>query len=327
MRVLVLGATGLLGGRISEYLARNGHEIICGIKDPQKETFLKSLPIKISNFDLEKLAEIRDFPKGVDVIVYAAGMNSAESSIYPARAMKIRGGSTRDLIDLAVKNKVRKLIYISSAHIYKSPLLGAIDESSPLQNDDPYALSHRAGEQVVFDCTKLGVIEGLVLRVSNSFGYPIDKRVNCWDLLVNNLCKQVVEGGVMSLKGDGSQLRNFIPIDDVCRAVSYFLGDISNFSNGEKIGVLNVGSKRAYTILEMATIVQSRFNALMKIKPKINLNKSTVFKNNAETTNFLDYKTNLLNKSGFIIEENFHKEIDSLILFCYKNFKNQLLLK
>ena len=321
MRVLVLGATGLLGGRISEYLARNGHKIICGIKDPQKKTFLNSLPIKILYFDLEKLVEIRDFPKGVDVIVYAAGMNSAESLIYPARAMKTRGSSTRDLIDLAVKNKVRKLIYISSAHIYKSPLLGTIDEFSPLQNDDPYALSHRAGEQAVFDFTKLGVIEGLVLRVSNSFGYPIDKRVNCWDLLVNNLCKQVVEGGVISLKGDGSQLRNFIPIDDVCRVVGYFLGNISNFANGEKIGVLNVGSKRTCTILEMATIVQSRFNTLMKIKPEIYLNKCTVLESNAGATNYLDYKTSLLNDSGFVVEENFHNEIDSLILFCYKNFK------
>jgi UDP-glucose 4-epimerase len=320
MRVLVLGATGLLGGRIAEYLTCNGHEVVCGIKDPQKEAFLKSLPVEISYIDLEKLLEISGFPGGINAIVYAAGMNSSESAIYPERAMNIRGSSTRDLIGLAVKNKVRKFIYISSAHIYKNPLLGAINESSPLQNEDVYALSHRAGEKVVIDNANLGLIEGLVLRVSNSFGYPVDKHVNCWDLLVNNICKQVVESGEIFLKSDGSQFRNFVPIHDVCRVIDYFLSCMPNFGDGRINPVVNVGSKRALTLLDMATIVQSRFNFLNNIVPKINLRNHTVLSDFPETTNFLDYKTDLLRDSGFVIEENFHKEIDSLIQFCYKNF-------
>ena len=63
----------------------------------------------------------------------------------------------------------------------------------------------------------------VVFRLSNCIGAPKDINSNCWMLLVNDLCKQIIEHKKMKLNTNGKQLRNFITITDVCRVVNLFI--------------------------------------------------------------------------------------------------------
>ena len=88
-------------------------------------------------------------------------------------------------------------------------------------------------------------------------------------LLVNDLCKQIIEHQKMKLNTDGKQLRNFITITDVCRVVNLII-DL-NFKSNENT-IFNVGNK-TISILEMAGIIQKRCKLILGFSPKLEINK------------------------------------------------------
>ena len=271
--------------------------------------------------DLESVAGLSDDLDGIDLIIYVAGLNSVDSQVSPSKAMIIRGIGTKQLIDAAVRSRVKKFIYISSAHVYNNPLIGCFDEKSPLLNETIYALSHRAGEDALIKSIGNGDIEGFILRVSNGFGRPIDKRVNCWSLLANDLCRQGIEEGVFTLRGDVSSVRNFISITEICRAINFCIENLPFRIDDKKTLIANLGGKMTLTTLEVANIIRSRFIETMQIAPSIRFtDKLEADRNILNIRNSLVYKNITLERVGYSSKDDFLSEIDGLIDFCYKNF-------
>ena len=113
------------------------------------------------------------------------------------------------------QKSVERFIYFSTAHIYGAPLEGTITEKSLPSPVHPYAITHRAAEDYVIAAAKQKRIQGTVLRLSNSFGAPVSPHVNRWTLLANDLCRQAVEKGTITLRSNGCQYRDFICLTDV----------------------------------------------------------------------------------------------------------------
>ena len=137
---------------------------------------------------------------GVDVVIHAAGINAQDCVSDPKAALEFNGGVTTRFVEAASKAGVWRFIYLSTAHVYSNPLVGVITEESHPSNQHPYATSHLAGDEAVLRANQLGKIQGFVFRLSNGFGAPMHKDVNCWMLLVNDLCKQAVVTHKMILK-------------------------------------------------------------------------------------------------------------------------------
>ena len=125
---------------------------------------------------LERICE------GIDVIIHAAGMNARDCAADPLGAMNFNGLATKRLVEAASRSGVKKFIYLSTAHIYASPLVGNITEKTLPQNSHPYATSHLAGESAVLHANDCGIIRGLVIRLSNAYGAPTHKNVNWPDV-------------------------------------------------------------------------------------------------------------------------------------------------
>ena len=136
-------------------------------------------------------------------------------------------------------------------------------------------------------------IEGIVLRISNAFGVPSDHRINCWNLLVNDLCKQAVINNKLCLNGDGSQLRDFIPLSELCQIIRTF---VTNQSVNNELGVFNIGTGKTKSVLQMAKIIQNRCKKILEFKPKLVL-KNKFSEPNSST---FEYITNKLNKQAII---------------------------
>ena len=128
--------------------------------------------------------------ESVHVIIHTSGMNAPNSKNNPIKAFEVNGLLTGKLIEAAKTKKVKRFIYLSTAHVYSSPLLGNVTEDICPRNLHPYATSHLAGENILISDDG---IQGVVLRLSNSFGAQVHKDVNCWMLLINDLCRQAVE--------------------------------------------------------------------------------------------------------------------------------------
>ena len=202
-------------------------------------------------------------------------------------------------------------MFILIAIVYDNPLKGIVSEEVSPKNKHPYSTSHLAGEKAIIQAHSYGKLQGIVLRLSNCIGPPTNKNSNCWMLLVNDLCKQIIENHKMKINSNCNQLRNFIIITDVCRIVKLFTE--LDFRSIENI-IFNVGNE-TISIKEMAMIIQKRCKLILGFLPELEINnEDTVVVENFE------YKTDKLKAIGFNAFTSYEKEIDDLLIFCKNNF-------
>ena len=181
MRILITGGFGYLGARIAEKLNKNGYKVVLGSqRDLKVPDWLPNAEVVRTVWSDE--ARMRNICKNVDVIIHAAGMNARNCEKDPLSATKFNGLSTINLIQSAIFEKVRRFFFLSTAHVYGSPLEGIIDEKTPALNTHPYSYSNLVAEYALTHEISINHIEGASLRISNVFGPPKDPRNNCWML-------------------------------------------------------------------------------------------------------------------------------------------------
>jgi len=313
MRILVTGGQGFIGGRLAQYLVLAGHQIDLGSRTVTSSPSWAP-QVSVVQMDWPDRRSLEHVCTGVDVVIHAAGMNAQDCSADPVAALDFNGLATARLAASANSAGVGRFIYLSTAHVYSSPLVGAITEDTCPRNVHSYAASHLAGENAVLAHNHNGSMTGIVLRLSNAFGAPVHRDVNCWMLLVNDLCRQAVTSRSLVLRTAGLQRRDFVTLTDVSRAISHVI-DLNN----ERIGnaIFNVGGAWAPSVLEMAKIIQTRCSVILGYTPNIACPDQI----DADVTVDLEYKIAGLLSSGYSLTGQSITEIDSLLIFCSENFE------
>ena len=305
--ILITGGFGLLGGRLAQYLSEN-YNVILGSRGDQNEH--NWLPIaKTLKIDWDNETSLNDACNMVDIVIHASGLNAQECSSDPEKALLVNGVYTQNLVNAAIKQSVKKIIYLSTAHVYSDNLLGVITEDTPTTNVHPYATSHVAGENAVLLAIKQGRIKGAVTRIANAFGSPVSKDVNCWMLLVNDLCKQAVVERSLTLNGNSKAVRDFVAIRDFCSVIEVLI-ESNNTSS-----IVNIGSGKVCSVGEMAAKIQSNCLNMLGFEPPI------IFKQKPSMNkNLFNLQTSYLDSISFRFTNDFDLEIEQLISFCVKNF-------
>ena len=313
-KILVTGGFGYLGGRLAQYLtSQEGYEILLGSRRQiRSPPWLPQAKVVQTCWDSPQ--GLQEVCSGVDCIIHLAGMNAQDCASDPDAAMKVNAVATSHLVQVAFRQKVKRFIYVSTVHVYGSPLEGVITEETTPTSAHPYAISHQAGEDAVLALHQSGEIEGIVIRLSNAYGAPADKDVNCWMLLVNDLCRQAAISGRLVLRSAGLQKRDFIPLDDVIRAIYHFI-EFPIDKSGD--GIFNLGGEATYRIIDLAELIAGRCEAVLGFRPEIERPGSVPGESYPE----LNYKNDKLKETGFSLNGNIKNEIDATLGFCHKNFK------
>lgn len=308
MRILITGGFGFVGGRLAQTLLNAGHAVTLASRTA------RVCPVELTaadtvQWDWRDDCELRELCAGFDVLVHAAGMNAQESAANPAAALEVNGLATARLVAAAGAAGVKRFIYLSTAHVYGGPLVGTVTESTCPKNLHPYATSHLAGEHAVLHAGSKGVMHGVVLRLSNAFGAPVNKNANCWMLLANDLCLQAVKKRQLVLHTQGTQQRDFIAMDSVCKAIQFYV-DLGLDQTGQE--VLNLGAGRSLSVLAIAQLVQQRCLAVFGFTPPLVLPQGGP----QETNETLKYCVDKLRDRGCQLTNNYEKEMDKLLVFC-----------
>ena len=166
---------------------------------------------------------VKNICKKMDVIIHLAGLNSKDSNADFDYAVKVNVGNTIKLLNSVKKSSVKKFIYISTIHVYGDILSNKITEKSKLNPRNNYALTRVMAENEIKQFSLKNKFTTIIVRLSNAFGRPHKKNVNCWSLLFNDLCKKLVTKKQIILKSNGQQYRNFIPLSDLCIAMDYLI--------------------------------------------------------------------------------------------------------
>ena len=313
MRILITGGFGFLGGRLAAHLAHAGHQILLGSRRPQNQPAWvpRASVVQIFWNDEEALKKL---VVDIDVVIHTAGMNAADCKADPVAALEFNGESTARLVNAASMTGVKRFLYFSTAHVYSSELSGVIDEQRPTENSHPYATSHLAGEKSVLAANRGRQFEGSVLRISNAFGAPAHRDVNCWSLLINGLCRQLVESRQMTLRSTGLQQRDFIDITALCNVIEEFI----KFDFDARIPeIINIGLGISLSIREISKIIQERCHLVLGFSPPLTWLQ-------ADATGepcLLEFRSNGLRAMNIIQKRNgIIPEIDNLLKFCANNF-------
>lgn len=308
-KVLITGGRGYVGGRLAQYLTRATlAQPVLGSR--QLRPSPDWLPAAaVAAMDWHSSESLRRVCTGIDAVVHLAGMNAQDCVSDPVGALEFNGLATARLLRAAIAAGVHRFVYISTAHVYASPLLGTISEASATTSLHPYATSHRAGEDVVLYAHQRAEIDGVALRVSNSFGPPAHAGANCWMLLVNDLCRQAVTTRSMVLRSAGTQHRDFVPLTDLCRAIAHMV-ELPRSALGD--GLYNVGGRWAPTIIKMAQRIADCCAELYGFRPGISRPEPVSHESSAE----LDYRIDKLLQTGFVPTADVNSEIRATLQFC-----------
>lgn len=133
-----------------------------------------------------------------------------------------------------VKESGARLVQISTDEVYGSIETGSFTEQSPLKPNSPYAASKAAADLLVRAYVKTYGIDAVIVRSSNNYG-PFQYPEKVIPLFVTNL----LEGKKVPLYGEGKNVRDWLYVEDNCRAVDLVLrrgvpGEIYNIGAGQE---------------------------------------------------------------------------------------------
>lgn len=252
MKILVVGAGGYLGGRISQHLAEKGNSVTALVYPRPKDSgaWEKRME-RVVEGDATKeevlLSALQDKP---DCIIFLISLDHKESGRDLSRTLDINTGIFWKLLDIYAKRGGGRVIYLSTQQVYgKHDAGGVINEATPLLPVNAYGLTHTYCEALCSFYTREKGLECISIRLSNSFGAPVFAECNCWWLAINDFCRMAFKDKAVRLLSDGTPQRDFLPLDDVCRAVEML---VSTPSASLKHSVYNLGGGKTYTILEAA---------------------------------------------------------------------------
>ena len=223
--ILVTGATGFLGGRLTEQLLLSNKQIKVRalVHNPHHASRISNLPLERVFGDITSLEAMCAATQGCDAVVHCALSNPAKT---------VRG--TECIIRAALANRVKKFIHISSVAVYSySPSAESIknEVSNYRHTGDSYCDSKIDSEKIAFsyyDSKKLPLV---VLRPSNIFGpYSKTWTIDPIDMLKRKSCV-LINGGFSP--------SNVVFVDNVVDAIK------AAIENDDEIGqAFNISSDK-----------------------------------------------------------------------------------
>lgn len=217
MRILITGGLGFVGTNlVTSLVDRPGLElrILDNGQAGAPKTPLQNIRLDIRYGDVRDQAAVEKSVLGVDAVVHLAAATGVEDSIHrPRESLQVNIEGTLNLLEAARRHGVRRFIYASS-NAAVGPYCGPIDESVVPVPGSPYGAGKLAGEALCAAYSATFGIDTVALRFSNVYGPYSEHK----ESVVASFFRSAIDGGPLTVYGDGVQTRDFLFIDDLCRA-------------------------------------------------------------------------------------------------------------
>ena len=247
-RALVTGGAGFIGSSVVRRLLDAGWRV--GVFDDFSNGLpgnLAGLPVGIQHADIRDRAVIERACEGVDAVFHmAAVVGNVRSIEDPHRDAEVNMMGTVNVLHAAVRAKVPRLVYSSSAACYGETGLEPIHETHMQEPASPYGASKLAGEKHALAVGRLHPIIVVALRYFNAFG--IRQRNDAYGNVIPIFTHRALTGEPLVIYGDGEQTRDFVTVEDIAEA------NMRAVLNARATGVFNVGSGTPRSINTIASL-------------------------------------------------------------------------
>jgi len=248
-KVLVTGGAGFIGSNLVDRLVNENAEVMVlddlftgrveNIKNFNKITFINGT---VTNESL-----VNHLVKQVDVVFNLAVRNIIVSPKQPSEDFAVNALGTFHILNAALKSKVERVVYTSSASVYGNP------RHLPVCEDDlpciltPYAASKMSGENYCCAYYEMYDLPVAVLRYSNAFGIS-QSPTNPYCGVVSKFFNALMNNQPLRIFGDGAQTRDFTFVSDVVDATLLAaqspkaVGEVFNVATGIETSVQQLAS-------------------------------------------------------------------------------------
>lgn len=211
-RILVTGATGLIGGGLARRLLNAGAEVRALVRRPGSASHLRAEGIDVAQGDMTDPSSLAKAVAGCDAVAHFAAVLGDEAAPR-ARFMAVNVAGTRSLLDAAVAAGVRRFLYASSVWAYGFHAGPGTDETVPaLPCGDPYCDSKLLAQDVVLDAARRGEISAVVIQPAPVYG-PDD---DAWTATPLRLLRR----HMLAVPGSGGMIQPLYVTDAVAGAVA-----------------------------------------------------------------------------------------------------------
>jgi UDP-glucose 4-epimerase len=259
---LVTGGAGFIGSHVVKHCLDAGHEVI--VLDDLSGGFEDHIPegarfIKGSITDTALVQEL--FTENRIDYIYHLAAYAAEGLSHFIRHFNYTNNliGSVNLINEAVKHKVKCFVFTSSIAVYGKGQLPMTEAMTPVP-EDPYGVSKYAVELDLKAAHEMFGLNYVIFRPHNVYGENQnigDKYRNVIGIFMN----QIMQGRQLTIFGDGTQTRAFSYIDDVAIPISTCVNIPAAYNQ-----VFNIGADKPYSVNELATVVCEEFG----VEPNIN---------------------------------------------------------
>ena len=224
-KILVIGGAGFIGSFVvSELLKTNVGKVVIfdnfargkmsniqeSLKDPRCEVYSHG-------GDVREIDILNDAMKGMDGVIHLAVMWLLHCKDFPRTAFHVNIEGTFNVLEACVKNKIKRLIYSSSASVYGDASEVPMTESHPFNNKNFYGATKIAGEamcRAYFDRYGLSYVG---LRYMNVYG-PHQDQTAAYTGVIPIMLNKIDANEAPTINGDGTQAYDFIDVEDVARS-------------------------------------------------------------------------------------------------------------
>lgn len=268
MNILVTGGCGFIGSNFISHI--NNNDEVNKIVNVDCLTYAGSLN-NVEGLEHTFIqANIRSSGEMVSIfkkykithVVHCAAESHVDRSIEGPEAFietNIKG--TFNLLEACRKHPVKKFLHVSTDEVYGSIEHGSFTEEAPLNPSSPYSASKAAADMLCLSYHKTYDVPVVITRCVNNYGprqYP--------EKLIPVVIKKALAGERIPVYGDGSNIRDWIHVEDHCQAIWLALtkgraGEIYNVAGGNSHSNLDLVSAIAIICgadVDLITFVKNR---------------------------------------------------------------------
>ncbi len=286
MRVLITGGLGYIGSHLSIQLIKKNYRVTIIDNLSNSKILTRNIIKKITkkNFlfkklDLLNFSKLNKFFKNnkFDIVFHLAGLKSVrEGELKPSKYILNNVTGSENLLRAMLENNVRKIVFSSSATVYGKKKNTVYRENMRLSPINIYGHTKKSIEDLIKKLKNEKKINYVILRYFNPAGchssgligeepkgIPENLFAFITKIIQGNFKYLNIYGKSYQTK-DGTGARDYIHIEDLVNAHIKSIKIV----NKKKSDILNIGSGKAYTVLEIINSFKKKTNFKIRFKFK-----------------------------------------------------------
>ncbi|MFJ6636860.1 dTDP-glucose 4,6-dehydratase [Streptomyces sp. NPDC091376] len=253
MKLLVTGGAGFIGShfvrsvlslamssQLSEYPRVSSVTVLDTLTYAGNLANLRTVEdhplLRFVHGDIRDVQLVEALLPGHDAVVHCAAESHVDRSIAAGGdfvSTNVLG--TQTLLEAAVRTGITTFLHVSTDEVYGSIVTGSWSEEQPLAPSSPYSASKAASDMLALAYHRTHGLDVRITRCSNNYGphqHP--------EKLIPRFLTSLLLGGTVPLYGDGHQVRDWLHVEDHCRALWLVLqggrpGEIYHIGGGTEL--------------------------------------------------------------------------------------------